>query len=98
MKKRIGLAALLAALWSVAVFAAGTRYVLRVDGLACPFCAYGIEKKLIRTEGVEAVDMDLAQGQVIVKVRAGAELGEARLERLVDEAGFTLRSVEVVPQ
>ena len=32
--------------WGAAAFADGTRYELRVDGLACPFCAYGIEKKL----------------------------------------------------
>jgi len=24
---------------------AGTQYVIGVDGLTCPFCAYGLEKK-----------------------------------------------------
>lgn len=27
-------------------WSAETRYELRVDGLACPYCAYGIEKKM----------------------------------------------------
>lgn len=26
------------------VYAAGPSYRIEVDGLACPFCAYGIEK------------------------------------------------------
>ena len=51
MKKWI-LAMAMALIWNVAAFAAGTEYQLRVDGLACPFCAYGIEKKLKKTEGV----------------------------------------------
>lgn len=31
---------------TAAALAAGPSYRLAVDGLACPFCAYGIEKKL----------------------------------------------------
>ena len=27
-------------------WSAELRYMLRVDGLACPYCAYGIEKKI----------------------------------------------------
>jgi len=40
MKKQI-LIGLFSLLFLQNVFAAGTRYVMRVDGLACPFCAYG---------------------------------------------------------
>lgn len=39
------LVVLLLLLWSLAALAAGTQYAMRVDGLACPYCAYGIEKK-----------------------------------------------------
>ncbi len=91
-------AMLITSLWSATLFAAGTQYNLRVDGLACPFCAYGIEKKLIRTEGVESVTFDLEKGLVIVKVEAGVILTEARLKQLVDDAGFTLRSLSEQPQ
>jgi len=35
-------------LMSVSAFAAQQAYKLRVDGLACPFCAYGVEKKIKR--------------------------------------------------
>ena len=31
-------------------------YVVGIDGLACPFCAYGIEKQIQKLEGVEQVE------------------------------------------
>ena len=96
MKKSI-LLTLITLLWSATLFAAGTQYNLRVDGLSCPFCAYGIEKKLIRTEGVESVIFDLEKGFVIVKVEEGVTLTEGQLKQLVDDAGFTLRSMSEKP-
>ena len=56
----------LSLLLPVAAFAAQTQYQLRVDGLACPFCAYGIEKELTRTDGVEGIDIDIKAGIVTV--------------------------------
>jgi len=96
MKKSILLAAI-TLLWSVTLFAAGSQYSLRIDGLACPFCAYGIEKKLIRTEGVESVAFDLEKGVVKVKVGEGVVFTESQLKRLVGDAGFTLRSMSEQP-
>lgn len=84
---------LAAMLWGGMALAAGTLYELRVDGLSCPFCAYGIEKKLMQTEGVESVEIDLERGVVEVGVREGAKLTESRMKQLVSDAGFTLRSM-----
>ena len=67
-------------------------YSLQVDGLACPFCAYGIEKKLSAIDGVEKIDVDIKQGQVIVTLANGASLSEDRARQAVTEAGFTLRA------
>ena len=92
MKKWI-LAMTMAVIWNAAAFAAGTEYQLRVDGLACPFCAYGIEKKLKKTEGVESIDIDVNRGLVIVIVAAGVTLTEAQMAKLINDAGFTLRGM-----
>ncbi len=78
--------------------AAGTRYELRVDGLACPFCAYGIEKEFTRTEGVESVEIDLINGLVIVNTSEGKKFSEDQLKTIIDDTGFTLRSVSVKPR
>jgi len=95
--KMSSLLVLISLFWSATLFAAGTQYNLRVDGLSCPFCAYGIEKKLIRTEGVESVTFDLEKGLVIVKVEEDVTLNEVQLKQLVDDAGFTLRSMSEQP-
>ncbi len=75
--------------------AAGVRYVMRVDGLACPYCAYGVEKKLKAIEGVERVDVDLDKGLVVVDAREGVVLTEEAMRKLMKDAGFTFRSMRV---
>lgn len=82
---------LLLVLWAGLAFAAGPSYQIRVDGLACPFCAYGIEKELNRIENVENVETHLADGVVIVTMREGASLDEQTANRAVEKAGFTPR-------
>ncbi len=62
--------------------AAGTQYQMRVDGLACPYCAYGIEKKLSAIDGVEKIDVDLENGLVIVNVVDGFKLSDEQMTQL----------------
>jgi copper chaperone CopZ len=83
---------LLAALLTVtAALAAAPSYRLKVDGLACPFCAYGIEKKLSAVPGVAGVQTSIKQGSVIVTMKDGATLSQTAAQRAVRAAGFTLR-------
>lgn len=77
---------------SGAVLAADHQYVLGVDGLACPFCAYGIEKRLNKVDGVTDVQVDVGESVVHVTMQEGKVLTEDRARQAVDEAGFTLRS------
>ena len=81
-----------ALIFSMAVLAADNHYVLGVDGLACPFCAYGIEKRLNKIEGVTDVQVDVGESVVRVALQEGKTLTEERARQAVDEAGFTLRS------
>lgn len=92
MKKVIA-SMMLSVLWSTAAFAAGTQYYLRVDGLACPYCAYGIEKKLKAIEGVGKIDVNLNAGLVVVDVAEGVSLSEPQMKTLFQDAGFTYRSM-----
>lgn len=75
-------------------WAATTVYSIRVDGLACPYCAYGIEKKLNELDGVKFIDMDLEKGLVTVEAY-DVELNDAQLKQLFHDAGFTYRSKTV---
>ena len=80
----------------MAAAAAQTQYQLRVDGLACPFCAYGIEKELKRTDGVESLEININAGTVTVTMAEGAAMTEAQASRIVEDAGFTLGGFEEV--
>jgi mercuric ion binding protein len=91
MKKLIILS--LFSLWTTISFATETQYDMRVDGLACPFCAYGIEKSFIKTKGVQSVDIDLANGLVIVKTEDGKTFAEDELKKIIHDTGFTLKSI-----
>lgn len=78
--------------------AEGAGYRLEVAGLACPFCAYGIEKKLNALEGVERVETQIEEGVVIVTMRDDATLDEATARQAVEDAGFTLDGFGRVPE
>ena len=82
---------------TAAALAAGPSYRLAVDGLACPFCAYGIEKKLSALAGVERLETNIEDGSVIVTMQDGATLEEAAVQQAVKAAGFSLRTFEQVP-
>lgn len=77
--------------WSAGAWAS-ERYTLEVDGLACPFCAYGVEKRLYAVDGVQSVETDIKSGVVIVTVEDGKPLTEAVAKKAVKDAGFTLRT------
>ncbi len=72
-----------------------TEFTLRVDGLACPFCAYGVEKKLLAVPGVAGIDVLINEGKIILKFSEGADLDVPALHAAVDKAGFTLRGLLV---
>ena len=76
----------------VAGHAGENVYVLQVDGLACPFCSYGIEKQLSSLEGVANVAVDIEKGSVAVTMQESASLDEKQARQAVKDAGFTLRS------
>lgn len=81
-----------ALMFSAAVLAGTNQYLLGVDGLACPFCAYGIEKRLNKIDGVTDVQVDVGESVVRVTLQEGKTLSEEQADRAVEEAGFTLRS------
>jgi len=62
---------------------------MRVAGLACPFCAYGLEKKLKEVRGVSKVEIRVDEGLVILEGKKGESIDVDRLKPAVKDAGFT---------
>ena len=77
-------------LFASAVFASGQKRVsVRVDGLSCPFCAYGLEKKLKGIDGVEKLDIKINDGLAILTYKETAKIDTTLIIKKVKEAGFT---------
>jgi len=87
---------LIALLMPFASNATPLSYALQVDGLACPFCAYGIEKKLSVIDGVTDIKVDIAKGEVVVTMTEDKTLSESRAQEQVKKAGFKLRSLSPI--
>jgi mercuric ion binding protein len=70
--------------------------LLKVKGLSCSFCAYGLEKKLKKDPKVQSIKIDIEKGLVFLKVSPNYILFRDQLKKKVDEAGFTLEDVTIV--
>lgn len=70
------------------------KVTARVDGLACPFCAYGVEKKLERLEGVDSLEVRINEGLVILYSKDNGRIDEKMINRKIEEGGFTPRGVK----
>ena len=71
-----------------------TGYSLQADGLACPFCAYGIEKQLSAIDGVNTVGTNIKTGTVLITMKDGVSLEEDAARLAVEAAGFTMRNFQ----
>ncbi len=72
----------------------GVTVQLRVDGMVCPFCAYGLEKRLRDLPAIDSVLVRVSDGVVQIREKDGQRLTEEELRREVERAGFTLREVQ----
>lgn len=72
---------------------------IQVDGLACPFCAFNIEKRLIQLEGVSGADqihVNIPDGLVSLHWKAGVGFDPEDVNEQVRRAGFTPKRIELV--
>ncbi len=71
---------------------------VQVDGLSCPFCAYGLEKKLRKVENVARIEIRVDEGRAVVTPESGTSLELDELEQAVRDGGFTPRELLVTAQ
>jgi len=86
----------LALLLAVSAFAdQHKRVIARVDGLSCPFCAYGLEKKLKSIEGIDKLEIKVNDGLAILSFKESAEIDTAIIIQKIKEGGFTPRGLTI---
>lgn len=69
------------------------RYDVQVDGMSCPFCVRGLEKKLRALPGAEHIHVDLAKG--LARLESTAAFPPESLDKAVREAGFSPRAIHM---
>lgn len=66
---------------------------IQVDGLSCPFCAYGLEKNLKKIEGAKDIKIDVKGGYATLNIPKENQLSKEVFVKAVKDAGFTAREV-----
>lgn len=65
------------------------QFMVQVDGLGCPFCAYGLEKKFKEFKGIKKVKIDIETGDFSFSYPAEKALTMEAVEKQVEKAGYT---------
>ena len=73
---------------------AGASVRLKVNGMVCPFCAYGLEKRLGEIASIDAVLIRISDGLVQIRTKEDQELTDEVLADVVKKSGFSLIEIE----
>lgn len=71
----------------------GASITMKVDGMVCPFCAYGLEKRILEIEAVDAVLIRVSDGLIQIRPKENHVVGDEALRDAVDRAGFSLGEI-----
>ena len=64
-----------------------------VNGMVCGFCATGIEKTFRAQPEVKTVDVDLEKKLVTIETKQGRTIDDAKIRRLLGNAGYSVVAV-----
>jgi len=67
---------------------------MEVNGMACPYCAYGMEKELKKVSGVDSVKIQLKEGLAYISTLKKQEPLKENLALIIKNAGFTPGKIE----
>ena len=70
--------------------------VVSVTGMVCDFCARGIEKTFKKDIGVKKIDVDLANGKVLIAYAATAKIVNEDIEQKILSNGQTVTDIQIL--
>ncbi len=62
-------------------------------GMSCPFCAYGVQQKLKKLEGVTELVVVLETGVATLQLGEDADISNELLQKTVKDAGFEVAKI-----
>ena len=91
MKKAIITTVIVAFISIVSANAQSTydQFEIQVDGLGCPFCAYGLEKKFKEFKGIKKIAIAIDEGDFSFEYPADKALSLEAVREQVKKAGYT---------
>ncbi len=69
---------------------------VNIEGLSCPFCAYGLEKKIKEIDGAKNVKIDVKKGLMTFSLNKGKSVSEKEINKIVRDAGFTPKYIKLL--
>ena len=70
-------------------------FEVQVDGLGCPFCAYGLEKKFKEFKGIKKVAIDIETGDFSFQYPSEKALTMDAVIAQVEKAGYTPNEAKI---
>ena len=72
------------------------NFEIQVDGLGCPFCAYGLEKKFKEFKGIKNVKINIETGDFTFTYPTEKKLTLIQIEEKVRKAGYTPITLKII--
>lgn len=70
--------------------------VISVSGMVCDFCARGIEKTFQKDMGFRKIDVDLANGKVLLAYAASKKIVKEDIEQKILSNGQTVTDIQIL--
>lgn len=70
--------------------------IVSVTGMVCDFCARGIEKTFKKVAGVNKIDVDLANGKVLLAYAASTKIVDEDIEQKILSNGQTVTDIQIL--
>ncbi len=77
-------------------FSQGDQFTVKVSGLGCPYCAYGLEKKFSSVPGIQDIRINMENGVMTYQVPAANAMQQADVLALVKKAGYTVTDLSIL--
>ena len=75
---------------SPAVVAESKTILATVDGMVCQMCAQGLKQKIEKHKSVQKLDVDFEKSSIKVTLKEKKDLNNEELNKLVEDAGYSI--------
>ncbi len=95
LQKSVALLACLILLPFVPAYARVESATVVVKGMSCPFCAFGVEKRLKKVQGVGSIEIDMGVGSASMSASEGESIDFSSIPEAIRKAGFTPGAIDL---